>query len=416
MKKILASFGITFFSFLLALILATAVWVNAVSTQDPDETRTLSVPLTVTVQGLKEGLVAQGYQDVGTQVTLRAPRSVWDQLSPETVLVLADLSGKTEGKYSIPLKVTTKLTPVRVEKLEPASVQILIDHLATRSLAVHVELTGSLALGFQAGIPTPDPATVGLSGPQTLVDSVADVVAAVNVEGLRSSTDQNIPLLALDTRGNIVPGVSITPLSISVSIPVQQLGGYRDLVVKVPLTGTVKSGYRLTGLAIMPQVVTLYSDNPDAIQNLPGYVETQPLDISGASADINKSLSLVLPDGVQVVGNPNIIIQVSISAIEDSITLSRPIRFQGITPGLTAILSPSFVDIIISGPAPIIWSLRPADVDVFLDLAGLAPGTYKLKPEVKLLDSSLQVVTISPEQVEVVIKPEPTPSPTPKKK
>jgi YbbR domain-containing protein len=415
MKKILASFGITFFSFLLALILATAVWVNAVATQDPDETRTLSVPLTVTAQGLKEGLVAQGYQNIGAQVTLRAPRSVWDRLSPDTVLVLADLTGKTEGKYSIPLKVATKLTPVRVEKLEPASVQILIDHLATRSLAVHVELTGSLALGFQAGTPTPDPATVSLSGPQTLVDSVAEVVAAVNVEGLRSSTDQKIPLLALDTQGNIVPGVSITPLSISVSIPVQQLGGYRDLVVKVPLTGTVKSGYRLTGLTITPQVVTLYSDKPDVIQNLPGYVETQPLDISDASADINKSLSLVVPDGVQVVGNPNIIVQVSISAIEDSITLSRPIRFQGLTPGLTAILSPSSVDIIISGPAPIIWSLRPADVDVFLDLTGYAPGTYPLKPVVKLLDPSLQVVTISPVQVEVVIKREPTPSPTPKK-
>jgi YbbR domain-containing protein len=415
MKKILASFGITIFSFLLALILATAVWVNAVATQDPDETRTLSVPLAVTVQGLKEGLVAQGYQNIGAQVTLRAPRSVWDRLSPDTVLVLADLTGKTEGTYSIPLKVATKLTPVRVEKLEPASVQILIDHLATRSLAVHVELTGSLALGFQAGTPTPDPATVSVSGPQTLVDSVAEVVATVNVEGLRSSMDQNIPLLALDTQGNIVAGVSITPLSISVSIPVQQLGGYRDWVVKVPLTGTVKSGYRLTGLTITPQVVTLYSDTPDVIQSLPGYVETQPLDISGASADINKSLSLVLPNGVQVVGNPNIIIQVSISAIEDSITLSRPIRFQGLTPGLIAILSPASVDIIISGPAPIIWSLRPADVDVFLDLTGYGPGTYPLKPVVKLLDPSLQVVTISPAQVEVVIKRESTPSQTPKK-
>jgi YbbR domain-containing protein len=69
------------------------------------------------------------------------------------------------------------------------------------------------------------------------------------------------------------------------------------------------------------------------------------------------------------------------------------------------------VDIILSGPAPIIWSLHPADVDVFLDLSGLAPGTYKLQPEVKLLDPSLQVVTISPEQVEVVIKPEPTATP-----
>ena len=59
MKKILASFGNAFFSLLLALIVATVVWVNAVATQDPDETRTLSVPLAVTARGLKEGLVAQ---------------------------------------------------------------------------------------------------------------------------------------------------------------------------------------------------------------------------------------------------------------------------------------------------------------------------------------------------------------------
>jgi YbbR domain-containing protein len=412
MKKILTSFGGAIFSFLLAGILAAAVWVNAVSTQDPDETRTLSVPITVTVQGLKEGLVAQGYQNLGVQVTLRAPRSVWDRLSPDTVRVLADLSGKAEGKYSIPLKTVTDLSPVRVEKVEPSTVQILIDHLATRSLAVHVELTGSLALGFQAGTPTAEPGTVTLSGPQSLVDSVVEVVAAVSVEGLRSSTDQNIPLLALDTQGTVVSGVSITPLTISISIPVQQLGGYRDLVVKVPLTGAVKSGYRLTGLTITPQVVTLYSDDAEAIRNLPGYVETQPLDISGASADVAKSLALVLPSGVRVVGDPKIVVQVSISAIEDSITLSRPIRFQGLTPGLSATFSPAFVDIILSGPAPIIWSLRPADVDAFLDLAGLVPGTYKLKPEVKLLDPVLQLVTISPEQVEVVIKREPTPIPT----
>jgi YbbR domain-containing protein len=415
MKKILASFGSTILSLVLAAILGAAVWVNAVSTQDPDETRILSAPITISAQGLKEGLVAQGYQNIGVQVTLRAPRSVWDRLSPDTVRILADLSGKAEGKYTISLKPVTNLTPVRVEKVEPSTVQVLIDHLATRSLAVHIELTGSLALGFQAGTPTAEPVAVTLSGPQSLVDSVVEVVAAVNVEGLRSSSDQNIPLVALDTQGNVVSGVSIDPLTISVSIPVQQLGGYRDMVVKVPLTGTVKSGYRLTGLTITPQVVTLYSDAPDVIRNLPGYVETQPLDISGASADVTKSLALVLSAGVQVVGDPKIVVQVSIAAIEDSITLSRLIRFQGLARGLTATSSPNSVDIIISGPAPIIWSLRPADVDVFLDLAGLAPGTYKLKPEVKLLDPVLQVVTISPEQVEVVIKLEPTPSPTPRK-
>jgi YbbR domain-containing protein len=402
MKQKLISLGANFFSFLLALILAVAVWVNAVSTEDPNETRTLSAPLAVEVVGLQQGLVAQGYEAATVQVTIRAPRSIWDQLVPENIHAQLDLTGKTEGQYSIPVIVQTDVSPVQVEKVDPESLRILIDRLATRSMAVHVQLAGNLAPGFQAGTPTLMPETVVVSGPESLVDRIAEIVATVDIEGMRSATDQSVALVPLDTEGNVVTGVSIDPGTVSISVPVQQLGGYRDLVVKVPLLGAVKSGYRLTGLTINPQVVTLYSDDPEVIRALPGYVETQPLDISGASADITKSLSLVLPVGVQVVGDPKIIVQVSISAIEDSITISRPIRFQGLEPGLSVTLSPAFVDVILSGPAPIIWSLKPADIDVYLDLTGKGPGTYKMTPEVNK-PNELQLVTISPEQVEVVI-------------
>jgi YbbR domain-containing protein len=412
MKQKLRSLGINLFSLLLAVLLAVAVWVNAVSTADPNETRALAVPLPVSAVGLGEGLVAQGYENAQVQVTIRAPRSIWDQLLPESVHAQVDLTGKTEGEYSIPVKIQSDVEPVQVEKVDPASLKILIDRLASRSMDVRVELAGNLALGFQAGAPIAAPRSVEVSGPASLVDRIAEVVATVNVDGLRSEMNQNVMLVPLDPEGGVVGGVTVNPGMVSVSIPVQQLGGYRDLVVKVPLIGAVKNGYRLTGLTIDPQVVTLYSDDAEAIQNLPGYVETEPLDINGASADITKSLSLVLPEGVQVVGDPKIVVQVRISAIEDSITLSRPIRFQGLEPGLSVTLSPESVDVILSGPAPIIWSLRPADIDVYIDLTGIGPGTYKLIPQVDK-PRELQLVTLSPEQVEVVVvEAETTPTPT----
>ncbi|MBN2084332.1 MAG: hypothetical protein JW748_03845 [Anaerolineales bacterium] len=403
MKQKLKTLGGNIFSLLLAGILAVAVWMNAVATADPDETRILSVPLSIEVVGLKEGLVAQGYESVAVQVTFRAPRSVWDRLVPGNVHARLDLTGKAEGEYSVPVRIQTDISPVLVETVEPAAVDILVDRLASRSMAVRVQLAGNLAPGFQAGTPTVSPNNVVISGPESVVDRIAQIVATVDVEGLRSAMDQSIELIPLDTEGTVVTGVAIDPASVSVSVPIQQLGGYRDLVVKVPLLGAVKSGYRLTGLTINPQVVTLYSDDPDAIRALPGYVETQPLDISGASADITKSLSLVLPGGVQVVGDPLIVVQVSISAIEDSITISRPIRFQGLEPGLSVKLSPAFVDVILSGPAPVIWSLKPADIDVYLDLTGKGAGTYKLTPEVNM-PAGLKLVILSPEQVEVAIE------------
>jgi YbbR domain-containing protein len=410
-KKRLIALGANVFSLLLSVIIAVAVWVNAVSTEDPNETRPLTAPIPVEITGLREGLVAQGYEAIEVQVTILAPRSIWDQLIPENVHALADLAGRDEGSYTVPIRIITDIQPVQVEKVEPAALSILIDRLAKRALTVHIELTGNLAPGFQAGTPGLSPETVEVSGPESLVDRIAEIVAAANIEGLRSDTDTNITLLPLDTEGNVVSGVSINPAAVSVSIPVQQLGGYRDLVVKVPLLGSVKSGYRLTGLTINPQVVTLYSDDPEATRNLPGYIQTQPLDIDGAAQDITTSLALVLPEGVQVVGDPKITVQVSISAIEDSITLSRPIRFQGLGPGLAVTLSPAVVDVVLSGPAPIIWQLSPADVDVFLDLTGKGPGTYKLTPEVNK-PRELELVILSPEQVEVVIvEGETTPTP-----
>jgi YbbR domain-containing protein len=410
MKQKLTALGANLFSLLLAVVLAAAVWVNAVSTEDPNETRTLSTPLSVEAVGLVEGLVAQGYESTQVQVTFRAPRSLWDLLIPENLHALVDLEGLAEGQYIVPIQIETNISPVMVEKVEPDVLSILVDRMAARSMAVHAELTGNLAPGFQAGVPRLTPDTVEVSGPESLVDSIAEIVAAVNIEGLRTEMDQNVPLLPLDTDGALVSGVSVDPSSISVSVPVQQLGGYRDLVVKVPLQGVVKNGYRLVGLTINPQVVTLYSDDPEATGNLPGYVETETLDISGASEDITTSLSLVLPEGVQVVGDPKIVVQVSISTIEDSITISRPIRFQGLEPGLSVSLSPEYVDVILTGPAPIIWSLKPADIDVFLDLTGKSPGTYKITPQVDMPEV-LQLVIISPEQVEVVIvEGEPTPT------
>jgi YbbR domain-containing protein len=158
----------------------------------------------------------------------------------------------------------------------------------------------------------------------------------------------------------------------------------------------------------------VYSDDADIVIAMPGYVETEPLDLTGASADITRSLALVLPEGVQAVGDPMVVVQVSISPIEDSITITRPVRFKNLDPHLSATPSPSVVDVILSGPANIIWSLSPSDVEVFVDLQGLGPGTYKQDIQVAFVDPALEGVVkviFSPEQVEVSIAPAATPTP-----
>jgi len=105
-------------------------------------------------------------------------------------------------------------------------------------------------------------------------------------------------------------GLSISPEQVSVSVRVSQRGGYRNVVVKVIPVGRVASGYRLTNISVFPPTVTVFSTDPKLVENLPGYIETSPLDLANARDDFDVNVSLNLPPGVQVVGDPTVTVQV----------------------------------------------------------------------------------------------------------
>jgi hypothetical protein len=62
------------------------------------------------------------------------------------------------------------------------------------------------------------------------------------------------------------------------------------------------------------------------------------------------------------------------------------------------------VDVLLSGPIPVLDTLQEADVRVLLDLEGLTLGTYQVTPTVVLLPEQLQAVTVRPIPVEVIIE------------
>ena len=127
-------------------------------------------------------------------------------------------------------------------------------------------------------------------------------------------------------------------------------------------------------------------------------------------------LDLILPSGVSVVGDPSVQVQVGIATIEGSLTMtSQPVEFLNLDPSLAAEVSPQTVDVILSGPLPILDRLTTADLRVVVDLNGLTAGTYQLHPTVELQVSEIRVESMLPESVEVRIQKAPLPTPTPKR-
>jgi YbbR domain-containing protein len=403
-------------TFFLAFVLALAVWVTAVTSANPDLTQAYPNPIPIEFIGQDPGLVMTGTVQRQVQVTLRAPRSIWDTLlSGETAIhAVVDLTGLKAGTHPLQVQIQIDARPVRIVSVTPEKFDLSLEQLVTVSMPVELTYLGQPAIGYKAGDVVLTPAEAVISGPESFVAQVKHVRATLDLTSSRQSIETSLPIYAVDDSGSAVEGVSIHPDSIQVSLPIIQQGGYRDLAVKVIITGKLASGYRLTNITASPLIVTVYSENLPLIESLPGYVETAPLDLNGASSNIGTRLALNVPEGVLLVGDQTVSVQIDIAPIEDS----RPVAFRqveviGLTPGLKAQLSPTTVDVILAGPLPVLNSLQLTDVHVRVDLTGLTIGTYQLTPVVIVAQQGVTVQSILPGTVEVVIAKDTGPASTP---
>ena len=85
----------------------------------------------------------------------------------------------------------------------------------------------------------------------------------------------------------------------------------------------------------------------------------------------------------------------------------------GLPSDMSAQISPAAVDVIVSGPLPLLNTLTHQDVRIIVDVTGLNEGTHQLTPNVQILISDLQVESILPGTVEVTLAPNLNPTPTP---
>jgi YbbR domain-containing protein len=331
-----------------------------------------------------------------------------------SVQATLDLTGLSEGEHTVDIQIRFLVRPVQFVLANPASVTVILEPNATRILTLDPSLSGQPAVGYQAGDVELDPKEIAISGPQSIVDQAARARVLVNLEDVRENIDQVTDIQILDEGNSALQGLTITPDSVHVSVPVSQQGGFRDVAVKVVVQGQQAAGYRVENISVYPPVVTVLSTDIELVNSLPGVVETQPLDLQDGKEDITTRLALNLPENITLVGAQTVQVTVGISPIQTSLTLvNQKINVIGLSEGLAAQVSPQAVDVIISGPVPILEALTPQDVIITVDVTGLELGTHQLTPKVDVLVDNVLVESILPGTIEVVLSPPLTPTITP---
>lgn len=390
----------------LAVALAVVIWLIAVSQENPLITQEFPERIPITVRGLDAAL--QPLQDLGNQgvrVTLRAPRAAWTDLAVNNFTASVDLTGYGVGAHDFPVTVDVNDPRVTLLSLSPPSLRIQLDPLVSKDMTVAVQVLDAPAFGYDWQTPIVTPPTVTVSGPATQVDLVDQIYAPVYLLNAKSQVERTVELIPTNRQDQPVEGVRISTTFANVVVPVEQWPGRKEVAVRTNLVGQPSPGYRLSTVRTEPSTVVLQGA-ADVLATVPGFIETEALSIEGATTEVRRRLNLVVPTGVTVFDGNTVQAAVSISPVEGGSTVNvRPI-VQGLGSGLEATVSPERVDVILSGPIPLLDSLNTDDMFVILDLSGLLPGTHVVTPRVVLPDGIVGEGVL-PETAEVVISAQP---------
>jgi YbbR domain-containing protein len=391
---------------IISLLVALAVWVLAITSSDPSETKEYLNPVPIEIVGQATNMVIINDLPETISLNLRAPKSIWNQLTSgkATVRAFIDLSGLKEGDHSVPVEIQLSIKPVEIVNYNPVEVAVSLETLVNKQFEIKVVNRGALPVGYQSEEPQLSETNAIVSGASSRVEQVTEIRALLDLSQVRSDINQTIALQAVDANGLSVRDVTVYPDKITLIQAVAQRGGYRNVVVKVVTEGQVANGFRLTSISVFPPTITVFSVDPIVVDNLPGYIDTLPISIMNKTESLTETVDLKLLSNVQVIGVSQVVVKVGIEPVVSSLALSDvKVETIGLATNLKAVILPEKVNIIISGPVPALESLFVNDVRVLVDLSGVLPGKYTMEPVISLNIPGLKIESISPSSFEINI-------------
>jgi YbbR domain-containing protein len=390
---------------LAAVGLATLMYGGLALSQN---TQTYPGPVTVTIVHQPPNMVVLTGPPPVTVIRFFAPSGAL--VANSTFIATVDLAG-FEGKtgiVSVPIDVTTPDPRIRVLSYDPSYATLELDQLKSQPGIPVLVVHGPVPDGLTLGTTTVDPATVTISGAQTLVSQVESVRADVIIQPTGIDVDEDVRLTPVDKLGNAIRPLEVTPPTARVKIPVFSDQRTRTLPVNPIITGNPAAGFEIESVTVAPQVALVAGD-ADRLAQLTS-VDTDPIPMTGVSDDETVTVGLALPTGVVQVRDLPIAVTIKIRPVTGTRTFSAGLQLLGPSSDLTYALSTDRVLVTIGGSTADLDRLSGATLVVDLDVAGLKPGVHPV-PVTANLPAGTTLVAATPATVMVTVSQAPPPSP-----
>jgi YbbR domain-containing protein len=397
---------------LAAVGLAVLLYVGLVLAQNSKEWRG-QVP--VEIRNQPSNAVLLGGVQYVTSIRYFSSTDVAGRVTSESFTAYVDLSPATadsSNDIAAAVAVTSPDPAVRVLDWAPRQISIRLDPLRAKTVPVQVD-KGTVPPGLEVREPLVDPTQVSITGTQSSVSQVVAAVARVRIDPSGVSVDQQVDLVAVDARGEPVSQIRIDPASVRVRILIGSQLQSRSLPINPVVTGTPADGFQVGAVTVEPLIVTVEGD-AETLAAL-NRIDTAPVSVSGAAKDVMTTVGIVLPAGVNALGQDQVNVTARINAIAGTRTFSVGPVLSGARDDRRYALSTDQVLVTIGGSAATLAGLSGDRLVATADVTGLGPGSHdvalKVTPPV-----GTTLVVIAPARITVTITAVPAaapPSPSP---
>ncbi|HEX5826308.1 MAG TPA: CdaR family protein [Candidatus Limnocylindrales bacterium] len=380
-----------------AIALATLLYAGLVASQDASN---VQGPITIETNPPPGTVITNLVRDVESIRYIAPAGSQRPRASDFRAAVDLTNVQPDAGPVNVPVRVTALDPDVTIIGVTPSTIRIVLESSAEKEVPVRIA-RGVAPDGIDVGEATAEPDAVTVRGASSAVARVvaAEVTVALDPGGL--DVDREIEALPVDANGERVTGVDVEPATVHVEIPLFTNKESRTLPVSPVIAGSPAPGFRIASVTATPLAVTVEGDE-DQVRTLVA-VDTAPVSVAGATADVVETVALALPSGITATGTGSVRVTVVIEALTETRTFGAGLRPDGGDPDLEYDLNVDRVLLTLFGPVGALDQLSSDSIVVSVNVDGLGPGDHEVTvvPEV---DSGVRVVAVTPETVIVTVR------------
>ena len=298
-KKLTHNLGLK----ILAVLIAGLLWLIAININDPVSQQSYNVSVQIVnmntlTDNNKYVEVLEGSDSV--RVTVRAARSVLNELTDKNISAVADVNKMTEGNY-IPIELSCTKNSVSDDDLKGDKdyVHVSVENIKRRQLPISVDVQGTPAENYMLGATNTAQNAVSISGPESIVDTVSTVSVDIDINNVNADVNISLPIHLYDTDGKEIIDKRITKNLDDVSTTAT-IWLIKSLPIEYGYAGVPADGYEVDGNLTSTISYISVAGKQSVLKNMQMIDIPEAIDITGATRSIEEVIDIKkhLPDGV----------------------------------------------------------------------------------------------------------------------